>query len=120
MIARANRFKGYGGLRYVYKKGSSARSQFFNVRYTHNQRRETYRLAVVVSRKVNKSAVKRNRIRRRLYEVFRLLANDFTGPYDMVCTVYSDQILQSSHDELMETVRQLLKQAGIIDNKTTL
>jgi len=119
MLARTNRFKGYGGLRYVYKKGSSARSAHFNVRYVLNQRRDQYRLAVVVSRKVHKSAVKRNRIRRRLYEVFRLLSPKFNGPYDMVCTVYSDQILQLSNDELTEAVAQVLKNANIIDNKTT-
>lgn len=119
MLARTNRFKGYGGLRYVYKKGSSARSAHFNVRYVLNQRRDQYRLAVVVSRKVHKSAVKRNRIRRRLYEVFRLMSPQFVGPYDIVCTVYSDQILQLSNTELTEAVKQVLKNANIIDNKTT-
>lgn len=119
MLSRTNRFKGYGGLRYVYKKGTSVRSAYFNVRHVLNKRRDQYRLAVVVSRKVHKSAVKRNRIRRRLYEVFRLLSPQFTGPFDMVCTVYSDQILQLSHTELTEAVYQALIQAGIIDNKTT-
>jgi ribonuclease P protein component len=68
MISRTNRFHGYNSLRNVYRHGNTARGPLFAVKSLQNPRRKSYRLAVVVSRKVNKSAVARNRIRRRLYE----------------------------------------------------
>jgi ribonuclease P protein component len=71
MISRTNRFHGYSSLRNVYRHGSTARGPLFAVKAIANPKRRSYRLAVVVSRKVNKSAVARNRMRRRLYELAR-------------------------------------------------
>ena len=58
-------------LRVVYKYGQTARSQQLTMRYHLHEKRQTYRCAVVVSKKVEKSAVARNRIRRRIFEVIR-------------------------------------------------
>ncbi len=73
MIAKAHRFHGYGSLNFVYKNGKTERGPLFAVKSILNPKRSEYRMAVVVSRKVNKSAVARNRIRRRLYEIVRSL-----------------------------------------------
>jgi ribonuclease P protein component len=72
MISRSHRFHGYNSLRHVYRHGRMARGSQFAVKAALNPRRQTYRVAVVVSRKVNKSAVARNRMRRRLYELVRV------------------------------------------------
>jgi ribonuclease P protein component len=101
----------------VYQNGQTIRGPLCALKYVRNERRQEYRLAVVVSRKVHKSAVKRNRIRRRIYEAVRLAAVDIPA-YDMVITVFHEQIADMPADEVTTMVRAQLRQAGIIKRKT--
>lgn len=114
MIARKNRFHGYGSLRYVYRNGQTVRGPLCALKFVANAKRNDYRLAVVVSKKVHKSAVMRNRIRRRLYEAVRQEAGSIKEPYDMVLTVFSDKIASISAEEVTKLVHAQLKQAKII------
>jgi len=79
-----------------------------------NKNRNSYRLAVVVSKKVNKSAVARNRIRRRLYEAVRLIEEKISQPQDIAITVYHDRIAELPAPELNRLVTAQFKQANII------
>jgi ribonuclease P protein component len=114
MINRIHRFVGPNSLRFVYKQGATVRGPLFAVKSVANSRRRTYRAAVVVSRKVHKSAFGRNRIRRRLYEAIRGLEDDIAGPYDIVLTVFSDGVLDEPYDSLTAQLRKQLSQAGIL------
>jgi len=114
MISRSHRFHGYNSLRHVYKQGRVARGPSLAVKAVENPRRQSYRLAVVVSRKVNKSAVARNRIRRRLYEIGRELGRDIAQPYDIVITVFHDTVLETPHKELAGQVKRQFKELKII------
>lgn len=78
-------------------------------------RKPDYRLAIVVSRKVSKSAVVRNRIRRRIYEVVRLHKKEVgvDWPLDLVISVFDDRAAKVPHEELTASVLQLLKKAKI-------
>jgi ribonuclease P protein component len=114
MISRKHRFHGYGSLRYVYQHGKTVRGPMSSLKFVPNTRRTSYRLAVVVSKKVNKSAVTRNRIRRRLYEAVRECESEIKEPYDMVLTVFSEQMATVPVEELREVVASQLKQAKII------
>jgi ribonuclease P protein component len=118
MISRSHRFHGYGSLRYIYRNGKTIRGPLSSLKYIVNSRRTTYRISVVVNKKVNKSAVKRNRIRRRVYEQIRLTEKLITDPYDLVFTVFSDQINDLSNDELKLLVKTQLFQAGVISTKS--
>ncbi|MDQ5972712.1 MAG: ribonuclease protein component [Patescibacteria group bacterium] len=112
MIGRANRFHGYGSLRYAYRHGKTVRGPLMGLRYCPNPKRSDYRLAVVVSKKVHKSAVTRNRIRRRLYELLRTsLRSD--QPFDLVVTVFSANAADAPIDELREQVLSLIEQAKL-------
>lgn len=111
MISKKHRFHGLGSLRFVYNKGQTVRAQHFALRYAFNKRRDSYRVAVVVSKKVNKSAVVRNRIRRRLYEVVRLNDEPIKQPLDLVLTVYSEAVLEMPHEELSSQVAELINKA---------
>lgn len=101
MISRKHRFHGYGSLKYVYQNGKTVRGPLTALKFTTNPRRNDFRLAVVVSKKVNKSAVVRNRIRRRVYEAARRQLID-NQPYDLVLTVFSEQLATMSPAELDE------------------
>lgn len=114
MISRSNRFHGYNSLRNVYRHGKTARGPLFAVKALPNPKRQTYRLAVVVSRKVNKSAVARNRLRRRLYETARLMQDQFNGPHDIVITVFHDSLVEAAPKNLKSQLKKQLKEAGVI------
>lgn len=65
----------------------------FKVFYTKTKRSD-YRMAVVVSKKVAKSAVTRNRIRRRLYESVRKQGLLNGQPVDAVFVVQKDSLAE--------------------------
>ncbi len=114
MIAKEYRFHGRGSLHYVYRKGRTYRCEYMSLRCARS-RREDYRLAIVVSKKVSKSAVTRNRIRRVLYEIVRVYKkeSDKLWPYDLVLSVFDERLLCVPHDELTTQVRKILQKAGL-------
>lgn len=114
MIAFKHRFHGHGSLRYVYQKGEAVRGPLLSIKYIVNERRNTYRMAVVVSKKISKSAVVRNRIRRRIYETVRTQEQRVVKPYDIVVTVFSDQLATLETDKLKDAVSSQLERAGVI------
>jgi ribonuclease P protein component len=114
MISRKHRFHGYNSLRQVYRHGDITRGSIFAVKSMPNQRRQTYRVAVVVSRKIHKSAVSRNRMRRRLYELVRELEPQITQPFDIVITVFQDALLETPSAQLKSQLQKQFKDAGII------
>lgn len=101
-------------MNYAYKKGKNIRTDFLTLRFVPS-RGNDYRLAVVVSRKVSKSAVVRNRIRRRIYEIVRLSRAEASNPwqYDMIMTVFDERLATMPADSLREAVLRLLQKAGI-------
>ena len=72
----------------------------------------------MVSRKVHKSAVVRNRIRRRIYEIVRMQESRIAGSYDLIYTIYSDQLAEMPHEQLNETIVEKLEKAGIFEVPT--
>jgi ribonuclease P protein component len=110
MISKLNRFHGRKSLDFVYRKGTTVRGELLSLRLT-NSRREDYRLAVVVSRKVSKSAVVRNHIRRRIYETVRLYMKRTGQPLkkDIVVTVYDQRVEQLPTEKLDKTLSALLE-----------
>jgi ribonuclease P protein component len=114
VISSLHRFHGHNSLNFVYRHGKTVRGQLISVKYGLNERRKRYRCAVVVSKKVSKSAVLRNRIRRRVYEQVRLLGPSITQPYDIVLTVYNEQVATMPAGQLAQLVRVMLRDARII------
>ena len=115
MLAFQYRFHGHGSLRYVYKNGTAQRSRFFTVKAVQNTRRTHSRFAVVISKKVHKSAVGRNRVRRRVYEIIRHEIPRIPQTYDVVVIVSSAEVIQAHHEEIHEQLTQLFTQVGIYD-----
>lgn len=113
MIIALHRFHGHNSLRFVYANSKTFRSSLFAIKVADNPRRKSYRCAVVVSKKVSKSAVVRNRIRRRLYEQVR--THNITGPVDMVVTVFNADVATMPAPELQTAFQALLGQSGVIE-----
>ncbi|HEX6258764.1 MAG TPA: ribonuclease P protein component [Candidatus Saccharimonadales bacterium] len=114
MLAQKYRFHGHGSLRYVYRNGKTARTRTLTLRYSENPHRKRPRIAVIVAKKVLKSAVKRNRVRRRVYEIIRYELPSFTKNFDVALTIFSAELLTMPADELRHQVRTILQQAEII------
>lgn len=112
MIGRAHRFHGYGSLRSVYQHGQTVRGSMLSLRFARRRTQRPYRAAVVVSRKVNKSAIVRNRIRRRLYEIVRRSDVAIAPGTDMVFTVFDDRPAELPASKLQRAVDELLDKAA--------
>jgi len=113
MIHSTHRFHGRSSLRFVYQKGHVVRGEYMCLRAIQNTRRTTWRAAVVVSRKVSKSAVVRNRIRRRVFEVVRHQAGQISGPFDLVFSVYGEQLATLEQPLLEQLVADQLAKAEV-------
>jgi ribonuclease P protein component len=113
MLAFKYRFHGHGSLRYVYTNGQTVRSRLMSLKYSRHPKRKNPRVAVVISKKVIKGAVGRNRVRRRLYEVIRLELPRIEHNADIVLLVFSGEVLTMPASDMVEVVRQLLGEAGV-------
>jgi ribonuclease P protein component len=111
MLTRSHRFHGYGSLRRTYSQGQTARGSLISLRYTPRPAGKPYRVAVVVSRKVHKSAVVRNRIRRRVYEFVRQ-SSAVPPATDLIFTVFSDQVAELETEQLSSLMSELLTKAA--------
>lgn len=116
MISRNNRFHGRASIQRLYKNGKMVRFGVLSMRFAQNPRRDQYRLAVVVSRKVSKSAVVRNRIRRRIYENVRILSSSLAAPYDLLIIAYDESLADMSAERLRIDVVKLLNKAEVISS----
>lgn len=114
MIAGKFRFHGHGSLRYVYTNGKAQRSHYITVKYTENTRRRDCRFSVVVSKKVLKSAVGRNRIRRRIYEYLRTNLHRINGVYDVVIICTSSELRTMPYDDLKDHLDQIFDKTDMV------
>lgn len=70
-------------------------------------------MAVVVSKKVIKSAVARNRIRRRLYEAIRVELPKLTQQSDLVFIVVSAEVMTAPASDITSSIQRVLASAGL-------
>ena len=115
MLSRVYRFHSRGGVNWVYKNGRRFNRDNLSVIVVVGTGRKFSRFAVVVSKKVYKSAVKRNRIRRRIYEIIRLYISStvLENTVDVMISVYSPEVLDLPEGSLADEVVGLLKQTGL-------
>jgi ribonuclease P protein component len=109
VLARNFRFHGYNSLDGVYRRGKTIRGPFTMLKYAENPRRSQYRVAVVVSKKVHKSAVVRNRIRRRIFEIVRRNDQLIAGPYDLAFTVFDESVSTMAAADLERAICKQLQ-----------
>ena len=110
MLSKKYRFHSRGGVKWVYQHGKTVRSPKAALVFAPNERGFT-RFAVVVSKKVEKTAVGRNRIRRRIYEVLRLNFDLIPKKTDYVFVIYSKEIMKMSFSELEGVLGKLVEES---------
>ena len=97
--------------RRLYNKGKSAASQCVVV-YCRRNRKTENRLGITVSTKIG-GAVQRNRVRRRLKEIYRLNEEKLTPGFDVV-VVARVRSRYVSYSELETSVIYLFKKLNIM------
>ena len=114
MLSKKYRFHSRGGVRYTYKQGKTIRKPQISLVHAENSRGRQ-RFAVVVSKKVAKSAVKRNRIRRRVYEAIRVVKTEqnFIAKKDCIFVIYDQKIAEIPFEKLKALVSSLLAESMI-------
>lgn len=116
MINARYRFHGHGSLKYLHSKARIVRGKGVSIKYTPNTKNTHYRAAVVVSKKVHKSALVRNRIRRRTYEVIRLHTNPAVA-YDFAVMVYDVSLATMEARQLEQRIVGLLTTAKLANQR---
>ena len=116
MICKKYRFHSRGGVRYVYQKGKTIRTPKMSLIFVKNSRNFT-RIAVVVSKKVEKTAVGRNRIRRRIYEALRNNFEYIPKKTDYIFVVYSKDVMRMPFSDLEKLLGDLVEESKVCYNK---
>ena len=110
MLKQRYRFHSRGGVKYTYRQGKTVRSPYLTLVCAKNSRHRQ-RFAVVVSKKIEKTAVGRNRIRRRIYEALRAELKDYPYHMDCIFVVVNKDTAIVPFDELRTTIQKLLKKS---------
>ena len=100
----------------MYKNGKTVRSSKMSLVFCDNTRGYT-RITVVVSKKVEKTAVGRNRIRRRVYEALRRNLDLIPLKRDYIFVVYSKEVIGMPFGELEKMLGELVNSSKVCYNK---
>ncbi len=110
MLAQQHRFTGSRAIQRLYRVGQSARTKRLGLRY-QTESGQSFRAVIIVSRKVHKSAVVRNRIRRRLYEILRTDYAKHLDGVQLVITVFDVSLATMTAEEVRSELANLLSKA---------
>ena len=101
-------------LNHIFRRlyATSGHANSYLVLYARKNRSATNRVGVTVSKKLG-GAVVRNRVRRRLREVYRLNELHFAPGWDIVVVARS-RCIDASFDKLTQAYLSLAEKAGIL------
>ena len=116
MLSKKYRFHSRGGVKWVYKHGKTVRGAKASLVFAQNTRGFT-RVAVVVSKKVERKAVGRNRIRRRVYEALRVNFDLVPKKMDYVFVIYSKEVMRMPFGELEKLLGELVEESKVCYNR---
>jgi ribonuclease P protein component len=111
MLTRSHRLAAKSDFARLFAKGRPFHARGLTLKAAPNGRAET-RVGFVVSTKVSKRAVVRNRIRRRLREIVRLRLETLRPGFD-VAFIVKAELVPLEHAELVQTVEYLLEKTGL-------
>lgn len=107
MFPRKNRISKQKDFKRIFQKGGFARGKYLDCRAADN-RLGLPRFAVIVSSKVSKKAVVRNRVRRRIYALLREFFKDSELNKDIAVLVRQD-ISKADFAEIRADLKQCLQ-----------
>lgn len=90
----------------ILKKGVVFNSKLFVVRFTQNDK-IFCRYRTIVSKKLEKEAVKRNKLRRKIYEAVRETEKEKTAIHKDIILIPKKQIVKTSFDQLIKDIKTI-------------
>jgi ribonuclease P protein component len=112
VLARSDRLRDRKDVSRVYSKGISVRSHPLTLKFLKNSI-DHNRTAVVVSKKVAKSAPLRNRIRRRIFSLVREKQLQNENHYDAIISVFDGDVAKMDFSQLSKIMDELYKRANL-------
>ena len=108
------KFSGSLKLNHIFQRlyRTSGQASPYMVLYARKNRTGTNRVGITVSKKLGKAHV-RNRVRRRLREVYRLNEDQFQPGWDIVVVARS-RAVEANFSKLTESYLSLAQKAGIL------
>lgn len=116
MLGKKYRFHSRGGVKYVFQHGKTVRRAQMSLVFVPNDKGFT-RIAVVVSKKVAKSAVERNKIRRRVFEALRLNFDLIPKNNDYIFVVFTKSVKNMKFAELEKLLGELVEESKMCYNQ---
>ena len=113
MLPNQNRLRRREDFAKVYAKGDRYRGTYLNLRMFIDSNDPLTRIGIVVSKKVSKLAVTRNRFKRQLRAIFRQLLSQLKNGLQIVVTVTTVQS-KPSYQELWDDLKNLLAKANVL------
>lgn len=110
MLKRNKRIGKRGNIDEIIKKGKESQSRFLVLRTRENELGFN-RFAVIVSTKLDKKAVGRNRLRRQIYESIRLLekSEEIKNKSLDIIVFARKSLLGKNYTEIETAVKEILK-----------
>lgn len=113
MLARKNRLIGSKDYKRVEKEGIVYQSQNFGLAYFARNDEEPSRFGFVVSTKIAKDAVDRNRFKRAMSESVRMSGTELKAGFDAVFLAKTS-IVKSPTSDIMKEVVNALSGSGLL------
>jgi len=114
VLRRSRRITGRQRIQLVLKEGDRLKGRsLVLLRHANNEDHHCY--GTVVSKKVHKSAVKRNRLRRQIYEAIRLLEKEGivpSGPASDIVLLARTSLLGNDFATIKSAVKKLFTQSN--------
>lgn len=95
----------------IYKKGKYGQEKAFKINFLGN-RRSFSRFTVVVSKKTEKSAVKRNRAKRVFREAIRAVYPEIKDGYDFIINIKKEG-LATDLESVKKEIKEILKKNNL-------
>ncbi|MCP6718378.1 MAG: ribonuclease P protein component [Patescibacteria group bacterium] len=112
MLARLNRLKKKKDFEKVFKQGKGSKQDFLALKFDKNNLKNS-RFGFVVSAKVSKKAVIRNKIKRRLRESVRLRLDNIKKGFDIVFVTF-EKIKEKDFEQINSLVEKILKKSKLL------
>jgi len=112
MLAKTNRLTKDKDFNNVFKKGRSSFDKLIGIKAVPDQQ-ENSRFGILVSSKISKKAVERNKIKRQIREIIRLQLDKIKSGYDIVI-ITLPEILGKNYQEIEQSVDRNLQKLKLI------
>ncbi len=115
MLSKKNRLRKNKDFIKILSKGRRINEQALLLIILKNDLKET-RVGLIISKKISKKAVVRNKIKRRIYNLIRKKLSEIKSGFDLLI-ITKPEIKEKKFFEINEIIDRVLKKGGVIKYK---